>query len=180
CEGTPVLDDDGVPVFEETEFTTVHGDPVDRLVCDFVSDWDANNRGDKNVEITRGGLITSTCTRGQVGPLRDCGFAEGAGSLDNVACAPGQTIRVRCDLPENTPPAVVRACEYSQVLETGTACVYRDALVNNVVEPGGSEFDIECPPARAQVNEPGGTITLYSAPLLPSDTPGELDCEVLD
>src|SRR5688572_4259551 len=167
CEGTPVLDDEGNPVFEATEFTTVHGDPVDRLVCDFVSGWDDNNRGDKTVEITRGGLITSTCARGQVGPLRDCGFAEGAGGLDNVACAPGETITVRCSLPDAAAPAVVRACEYSQALETGTACVYRDALVNAVVEPGDIEIGIDCPAARDEATEPGGTITLYSAPLLP-------------
>lgn len=180
CEGTPVLDDEGNPVFEATEFTTVHGDPVDRLVCDFVSGWDANNRGDTSVEITRGGLIASSCTRGQIGPLRDCGFAEGAGGLDNVACAPGETISVRCNLPEDAAAVVVRACEYSQVLQSGTACVYRDALLNGVVEPGGAELGIECPSARDEATEPGGTITLYSAPLLPTDAASALDCEVLE
>ncbi len=68
CEGSPVLDDAGNPTFEPTEFETVHGDPVDRAVCDFVPGWDENNRGDKTVEITRGGLITSACARGQIGP----------------------------------------------------------------------------------------------------------------
>jgi len=179
CEGTPVLDEDGNPVFEATEFETVHGDPVDRLMCDFVEGWDQNNRGDNSVQITRGGLITSACTRGQIGPLRDCGFAEGAGSLDNVACAPGKTISVRCTLPDDAAPAVVRACEYSKALETGTACVYRDALVNSVVEPGSPELSIECPAARDEATEPGGTITLYSAPLLPTDAAGALDCELV-
>ena len=180
CEGTPVLDEDGNPVFEDTEFETVHGDPVDRLMCDFVDGWDANNRGDDTLEITRGGLITGACTRGQVGPLKDCGFAEGAGRLDNVACAPGGTIRVRCSLPDAAAPAVVRACEYSQALQTGTACVYREALLNSVVEPGSSELRIECPAARDDATEPGGTITLYSAALLPSDDAGALDCDVID
>ena len=118
--------------------------------------------------------------RGQIGPLRDCGFSEGAGSLDNVACAPGETINVRCELPESAAPAVVRACEYSQALETGTACVYRDALANSVVEPGSAELSIECPAARDEATEPGGTITLYSAPLLPSDATDTLDCEVVE
>jgi hypothetical protein len=87
---------------------------------------------------------------------------------------------VRCTLSEDGAPAVVRACEYSQVLATGTACVYRDALVNGIVQPGGLDLEIECPAARDAATEPGGTITLYSAPLLPSDTVGELDCEVID
>jgi hypothetical protein len=181
CEGSPVLDDAGNPTFEPTEFETVHGDPVDRAVCDFVPGWDENNRGDKTVEITRGGLITSACARGQIGPLRDCGFAEGAGSLTTIPCEPGATVTLRCDLPEGAAPAVVRACEYSHELESGTACVYRDALVNRLVEAGGGELAIECPPARDAEREPGGTVSLYSASVLPGDSIAKLDCNaVLD
>ena len=178
CEGTPVLDDQGNPVWEETEFETAHGDPVDRALCDFIPDWDANNRGDKTLDVTRGGLILSSCERGQIGPLRDCGFSEGVGSLETVACPAGETITLRCEVPDDATPAVLRACEYSEVLGLGTACVFRDALVNESLLTGSTDIDIECPLARSD-DEPGGTISLYAAPLLPGDEI-ELSCAVVD
>lgn len=176
CEGTPVLDDNGEPVWEETEFETVHGDPVDRLVCEFVEGWDDNNIGNKTVEVTRGGLILSACSRDQIGPLRDCDFREGAGSLETVACPPGETIELSCELPDAGAPAVLRACEYSEVLHMGTACVYRDALVNQMLSSGKIEIELPCPAAHSE-SEPGGTVALYVAPLLPGDDI-ELHCEV--
>lgn len=178
CEGEPVLDEDGNPTWEETEFETVHGDPVDRAVCDFVPDYDANNRGEKTLDVTRGGLIVSECTRGQIGPNRDCGFTEGAGEQATIACPPGETVRLSCALPEDAAPAVLRACEYSQVLGMGTACVFREALVNETLLSGETEVDIECPLARSE-SEPGGTVALYTAPILPGDDLN-LDCQVVD
>lgn len=176
CEGTPVLDDAGNPVWEETEFETVHGLPVDRALCDFVDGWDANNQGEKVLEVTRGGLILSECTRGQVGPLRDCGFEEGVGNLVTIACAPGETVTLHCEVPEGASSAVVRACEYSDVLEMGTACVYRDALVNETLLAGEKDFEVPCPAAHSD-EEPGGTVALYVAPMLPGDAL-EVACEV--
>jgi hypothetical protein len=178
CEGTPVLDEDGNPVWEETEFETVHGDPVDRALCDFIPDYDVNNQGDKTLDVTRGGLILSACERGQIGPLRDCGFSEGAGSLETTVCPAGETITLRCELAEDAAPVVVRACEYSEVLGLGTACVFRDALVNEGLASGRTDIDIECPAARSD-DEPGGTISLYAAPLLPGDAL-DIACSVVD
>jgi hypothetical protein len=175
CEGAPVLDADGNPLFESTEFTTVHGDPVDRLQCDFVPGWDENNRGDDVVEITRGGLIASECERGQLGPLRDCGFAEGVGGLTALPCEPGTTLYLTCTLEADAPPAVLRVCEYSEVLGAGTACVYRDAVLNEVVVGGDDDVAIECP-AGHSVDEPGGTVAFYSANLWPGDGAPTLDC----
>jgi hypothetical protein len=75
----------------------------------------------------------------------------------------------------------VRACEYSHELESGTACVYREAIVNGLVEEGGADLTIECPAARDSEREPGGVVALYSAPVLPGDDIAELDCTaVLD
>jgi hypothetical protein len=176
CEGTPVLDDDGNPVWEETEFETVHGLPVDRALCDFVDGWDANNEGEKVLEVTRGGLILSECARGQIGPLRDCGFSEGVGTLLTFGCAPGETATVHCEVAAESSPAVVRACEYSDVLAMGTACVYRDALANEALPAGDTEFEVTCPAFHSEA-EPGGTVSLYFAPLLPGDDV-EVTCEV--
>lgn len=178
CEGDPVLDEAGNPVWEQTEFVTSHGDPVDRAECDFVSDWDANNRGEKTLDVTRGGLILSACTRGQIGPLRDCGFVEGAGALGTVACPPGANVSLSCTLPEGAAPAVLRACEYSEVLGMGTACVQRDALYNESLLPGETELEFSCPDARGD-DEPGGNVALYAATVWPGDTL-ELDCSVVE
>jgi len=178
CEGEPVLDEEGNPTWEQTEFETVHGDPVDRAVCDFVPDYDANNQGQKTLDVTRGGLIVSTCSRGQLGPLRDCGFTEGAGALTAVACPPGESVTVSCSVPDDAAPAVIRACEYSDVLEMGTACVFRDAVANETLTAGETEVTIACPAARSEA-EPGGTVALYAAPALPGDEL-ELDCVVLE
>jgi hypothetical protein len=177
CEGTPVLDDAGNPTWEETEFETVHGEPVDRAVCDFIPDYDDNNREEKTLDVTRGGLITSDCARGQLGPLRDCGFSEGAGSLKAVSCPPGESVTVRCSLPDDAAPAVLRACEYSDVLAMGTSCVLREALTNESLVSGDNDIDVECPAARSET-EPGGTVALYAAPLLPGDAL-EIECSVL-
>ena len=168
CEGTHVLDANGDPVWEQTEFETVHGDPVDRAVCDFVDGWDDNNTATKTVEVTRGGLILTACTRGQLGPLRDCGFEEGAGSLSRVACPVGETISLRCEVPEDASPVVVRGCEYSDVLHLGTACVQRDALFNESLAAGETSIEVSCPDGHSEL-EPGGNIALYAAPLLPGE-----------
>ena len=176
CEGTPVLDDEGNPTWEETEFETVHGDPVDRAVCDFVEGWDDNNREQKSLDVTRGGLISSDCARGQFGPLRDCGFSEGAGSLRTVACPPGERITVDCSVPSEAAPSVIRVCEYSEVLGMGTACVLRDALRNEILLTGTFELDVECPAARSD-SEPGGTVALYTAPLFTGDAV-DIECEL--
>lgn len=176
CEGTPVRDDDGEPVWEATEFETAHGEPVDRALCDFVDDWDANNRGEKTLDVTRGGLILSECTRGQLGPLRDCGFEEGAGGLQTIACPPGENVTLHCEVPDEGTPVVLRACEYSQVLGMGTACVYREALSNGTLLPGATDISVACPPARSE-DEPGGTVSLYLAPVLPNDAVS-VTCEV--
>lgn len=176
CEGEPVLDEDGNPTWEETGFETVHGDPVDRAVCDFVPDYDANNRADKTLDVTRGGLIAQPCTRGQLGPRRDCDFSEG--NEPTVSCPPGETIRLSCAVPAAAAPAVLRVCEYSQVLDMGIACVFREALANETLLPGVTELELDCPSGRSD-SEPGGTVALYTAPALPGDEV-DLDCSVVN
>lgn len=168
CEGEAALDGDGKLTFEPSDFTTEAGEPVDRPVCEPMADWDANNSASEAVAFpATGGLILTDCARGQVGPLRDCGFVEGAGELVTADCAPGESVRLTCSVPAGAAPAVLRVCEFSQALATGVACVQRDSLENRVIE-GEVVLDVACPAARDSV-EVGGTVSLYSAPVLPGD-----------
>jgi len=112
--------------------------------------------------------VTEPCTCGQIGPVRDCGFEPGVGSVSQVACAPGSSILLRCSIPSGGAPAVVRVCEYSEKLQTGVACVYRDALANGLVDGSAVDVAVTCPDARDAI-EIGGHVALYSAPVLPGD-----------
>jgi lysyl oxidase len=180
CEGTPELDEAGNLVFEPTEFQTEDGETVDRPVCEFNDGFDTNNYEARPVDMPSSGLIAMPCQRGQLGPLRDCGFSDGVGPTAELDCAPGATVTLRCSLPLEAAPAVVRVCEFSEALQSGVACVFRDALANEVVGAGETELTIECPEARDETSEPGGRVSLYSAPVLPGDAIAELDCELVN
>lgn len=178
CEGTAVLDEDGNLAFEETSFTTPDGDPVDRPACDFMDGWDDNNDDARPVEVpAEGGLITGACTRGQIGPLRDCGFEVGASGDDGFDCDPGSTLSLSCSVPEDAPPVVLRLCEYSRVLGQGVACVSSDALFNDVLTAGDTSFEIDCPGLR-DADERGGRVSAYTAPLVPEDPAPAVVCTV--
>ncbi|MEO8177593.1 MAG: lysyl oxidase family protein [Deltaproteobacteria bacterium] len=169
CEGEPVLDSDGEPMFEDSGFRTGTDLRVDRLACNFSSNWDGNNDASRMIPIEpTGSFVTDACTRGQLGPVRDCGFALGVGTLTEVPCAVGSSIRLRCSAPDGAKPAVVRVCEYSESQHTGVACVARDALANELVDRSDVLIDVACPDAR-DVVEVGGRVALYSAPALPGD-----------
>ena len=45
CEGYPVLDEAGNPVFEPSGLRNSNGLPISRPQCEFVDDWDATNSG---------------------------------------------------------------------------------------------------------------------------------------
>ncbi|HEY8944981.1 MAG TPA: lysyl oxidase family protein [Polyangiaceae bacterium] len=178
CEGVPVLDEDGNPTFEPSGKVTEDGASVERPVCDSMPEWDANNRGERTLTLpVEGGLIHTPCTRGQMGPLRDCGFVSGAGVLKEVECPRGQTLSLSCAVRSDSAPAVLRTCEYSALLEQGVACVYRDSITNSVIDVEPTVVEIECPAARDR-QELGGTVSLYTAPLLPGEAM-EVVCEVL-
>ncbi|HKO95201.1 MAG TPA: lysyl oxidase family protein [Polyangiaceae bacterium] len=169
CEGSPVLDAEGEPVFADSGFRTPGGLTVDRPECNFRSNWDANNEEARPVTIKpTGSFVTEPCTRGQLGPRRDCGFEPGVSSVTEVACAPGSSVSLRCSVPSGSAPAVVRVCEYSEKWSTGVACVYREALANGVVDGSAVDLEVTCPEARDAI-EVGGHVALYSAPVLPGD-----------
>jgi hypothetical protein len=176
CEGAPVLDSAGEPTFEDSGFRTDTNQRVDRPSCDFAPGWDSNNLESRSIPMPQaGGFISEPCARGQLGPLRDCGFSAGVHSnpsreltLTEVVCPVGGSIQLRCSVPDGTPPAVVRVCEYSQQLGTGVACVYRDALANQLIDGGEVLVDVTCPEARDAI-EVGGMVSVYSAPAVPGD-----------
>lgn len=173
CEGTPDLDDTGAPTFESTEFKTEQGAPIDRPVCALASRWDANNTGLLMLTIPAdGGMLTEACTRGQLGPFRDCGFAE---RDDQLSCTPGSMVTVSCAVADPSKPQVLRLCEASAALDTGMACAYRDALAAGVVDQGGLVATFDCPTAR-DASEPGGRFALYGAPLFDADGAQPITC----
>jgi len=179
CEGSPVLDDDGKLTFEPTEFKTPDGKPVDRPVCDFESSWDKNNLQARELSLRAGGLIETACSRGQIGPLRDCDFKQLPGTAAGLVCSPGASVRLRCSTSAIGELAAVRVCDYSAALDAGVACVYRDSLVTASVDHDVSVLQLKCPEAKDE-REPGGKISVYTAPLLPDGDRAAVDCELVE
>jgi hypothetical protein len=177
CEGVPSFDEDGAPVWASTELTTEAGEPIDTIECDAFPDRAENNRDSVDMVLPGPGLglITTECSRGQVGPRKDCGFAL-VGELGE--CTSSESTTIQCTVPEGEMPVVVRVCEASQVLGVGTACTYRDSLANESLVDGTLEVTFDCPYARDD-SETGGSYALYAGALLPGDTLGDVECVVV-
>ncbi len=172
CEGTPVLDANGAPVYEPTTFVTESGAPVDRPVCDFAAGFESNNVGTKPVTLlAEGGLTTSACTRDQQGPLRDCGFHE---QEEHVACTPGTTVHLTCTVDRGAAAQVLRVCDNSEQLGA-IPCMYREALATGAVGSRATTLSFPCPEAR-DAGEPGGTYSFYVAPLLSTQALAHVSC----
>ena len=177
CEGKPVLDADGKQVYEPTTFTTAKGEPVDKPTCDYMPNWDANDKRSEDVELPALGksFVTEPCTRGQIGPFRNCGFAK---QSDLETCTPGAEVKLHCSVPAGGAPHTVRFCESSSVLKSGTACAHRFALKNEVVTSAGVDVTIKCPAARS-AEEVGGLYSVYSSPLVDEDAAQQVTCTVV-
>ena len=175
CEGTPVLDADDNPTWEETTLVTDEGDPVDRPVCDESTAWDSNNYGETDVTlpIPGEGMLTSACKRGEIGPHRNCGFSYGGDVLD---CTPGETVTLSCSAAAGAAPQVVRLCEASTVLNAGVACMDAESLTFGMLlddEPASVSF--ECP-AERDADEPGGKYSVYVGPIWTDDELADVTC----
>jgi hypothetical protein len=176
CEGTPVVDAAGEPVFTPTDEVGENGGVVEKPSCDFVDGYASNNLGVQDVRIpSDGGFITAECTRGQAGPLRDCGFVE---REENLPCAPGSTVTLDCSIPEGGPTQVLRVCENSVALGGVTACMYADALATAVVDGAGTLVSFTCPAARSDV-ETGG-YGYFGASLMPNEPAVGVTCVVAE
>ncbi len=170
CEGNPVLDEAGQLKFTPTDFKTEDGKPVDKPLCDYIPDWQKNNQGERPTTLPKsGGYVTAKCTRGQIGPLRDCGFTE----LALEDCKPGEKVERKVSVKAGGAQNVVRICEASLVLGVGTACTKVDALANGIVGTTETTLSFTCPAARDS-KELGGKIAWYAAPLVEGDALGEL------
>ncbi|MCB8949607.1 MAG: hypothetical protein H6653_16485 [Ardenticatenaceae bacterium] len=181
CEGYPVLDGAGQPVFEPSGLRNSDGLPISRPQCEFVEDWDATNSGTEDITIpATGSFVTQPCASSEQGPRRNCGFT--AVPLPEVSetqepplrCTPGSTVQLSCSV-EGDAAQVARLCETSAVLGVGTACTFNDSLLNQVISGSDVTLSFTCPFVRDE-NEPGGDYALYTAPLFTGDALAEVTC----
>src|SRR5206468_7875493 len=102
------------------------------------------------------------CTRGQAGPIRDCGFVQQTGLK---SCTTGSTVNLTCTA-SNAGSQVVRICEKSGQLGAGVACTYRDSKANVIVGTSPTPVSFACPSVRdaAMVPDQNGVPTPTSQP----------------
>lgn len=165
CEGTPVVDEDGLPVFESTTFTGENGNPVDRALCDSTPGADDNNVQSTDVTLPMDGgtYVTEDCAHDVEGPLRNCGFrAQG----DTHTCTPGEDVHMVC-ATLGLKPQVLRICEASGALMANIACTEADALANATVQ-GIADVTFTCPGPRDS-SELGGLYSYITAPVFSED-----------
>ena len=190
CEGK-FVDENGVPlgpsdpvVWAPTGLTGENGEPVEAPLCRLSPTWDDNNTDstEETIEPHGLGMINAPCTRGQLGPLRNCGF----GTRPDVApCTPGQPTTVTFSVKGGAAPQVVRLTEYSKALGSPIPARYEDSwvplqpgvsdqpamLANSIVSPSApTTVTFTCPGPRTGGRfEPGGKYGIYTAPVLPGD-----------
>ncbi len=171
-------------VWRPTGLTARGGGSVDAPLCELSGDWDSNNALSTQERIERHGLglITTPCTRGQIGPLRNCGFGN---RPETAHCAPGKPAKAAFTIPRRSAPQVVRLTEFSRALNSPIPARYEDSYVP--LRPGVSDQPamlanaivtasaptvarFRCPASRnGGRHEPGGAYSFYTAPLLPDD-----------
>ena len=178
CEGKPVLDAQGNVTWEKTTFTTSLGGEVDRPVCTYSTAWDQDNVDayDVTLPLDGNGYVTAPCTRGQLGPLRNCGFTK---QDDKLKCTPGAKVTLSCAVPAGGAPHAVRICETSAVLKTGIPCIYDQALATGTADTGApAVVSFTCPGPR-DPQEPGGGYALYTGPAFPEDPAQAVTCTAM-
>lgn len=190
CEGR-FVDADGEPLrhgepaeWVPTGLVAANGERVEVQRCELDPDGAKNNVDSVTETIPPAGegLITAPCTRGQIGPMRNCGF----GPHPTVAtCAPGASTTATFDVAAGAAPQVVRLAEYSTALQSPIPARYEDSwvplspgvsdqpyLLANDVAVSGAPLTVTflCPgPRTGGVSEPGGTYAIYTAPAFPDD-----------
>ncbi|KAF0719854.1 Aste57867_744 [Aphanomyces stellatus] len=192
CEGTKVHAANGSEVFiptgEKTDYSWGHTTPIGSSIDKWACENDNHGKTyDDNIdtapfEITAQGegAITARCLKnGQsIGPKRDCEF-----KLQNTfePCrTPGQVVQLECSLPANAKPQVVRVCESSILLKSGTACRFNDenTLANHVLTAPKTTLSFTCPAAR-DAQEVGGYFSIYSGALHNSqDSAAQIQCKI--
>jgi hypothetical protein len=172
CEGQ-TLDANGMPVdpmilsqiaFIPSGFYDGNN-AVSRNSCAFFHNWYADNLGTVSFSAPPiGSFVTQPCTRGETGPLRDCGFQV---EPPLHSCVVGEPVRLQCE--SDDAPNVIRVCEVSAQLGVGVACAYRDSLANVIAGEHDTKVDFTCPAMRDSTRG-NGAYSVYGAPVLGSDT----------
>ena len=154
-------------VFDPTNLTDDSGNPISRIRCQFAPNYAANNVAKVSVsQQGAGSFVNDDCTRGQIGPLRDCGFTLPS---EVHFCAAGTTVKLLCTTGGSKQ--VVRVCEASEGLGTGIPCTYLNSASNTIIDGNGETVTFTCPAVRdAAVLGTGAYSTLH-APLLPTQSP---------
>lgn len=190
CEGA-FVDESGTPlgptdpvVWKPTGLVADNGAPVEAPLCRLLREWDRNNSHTtaETIEPHGTGQITDDCARGQIGPLRNCGFVL---QPETVSCDPGRRTKARFAVRSGAAPQVVRLTEYSHVLRTAIPARYEDSWVplqpgvsdqpamlgNAVAMPGEpAKLTFHCPsPRTGGEYEPGGRFAVYTAPVFGED-----------
>jgi hypothetical protein len=180
CEGQP-LNANNQPVdptnlsaiaFDPTLFRDAQGNTISRMRCKFAPNYAANNTGIVSVSHGPGSFVSDTCGRGQIGPLRDCGFTPPS---EVHSCAAGSTVKLRCQTGGSKQ--VLRICEASQALGTGIPCTYLNSASNTIIDGNTSTVAFSCPAVRdAPVAGTGGYSMSYAA-LLPEEDAETASCK---
>ena len=176
CEGTFITDAEGQMTFVETEFTNEAGEKESRIACEETEGAADNNVATASVTLPRGngGMLTTPCARGQLGPKRNCGFSAPS---EGITCTPGETVTLSCTGGSATEPGVARVCEGSNVLGT-IPCLFREALGSVTLTGAAVDVTVTCPAVRsADIGEDGGLIGVYTGAALEGDAV-TVSCEV--
>ncbi len=202
CEGTPVRDENENLVWEPSGLTTEDGFPIRRPQCDYIPNWEVNNEDSRDLTLLpNGGFVTEPCANGELDPRRNCGFRPQSDGIElppaddqeesrtrtprsdlealagAFSCNPGESVQMTCSVEEPSTPQIVRICDYSAALETGVACVFSDALANEVLAESAVQVGFTCPLGRDET-EAGGLFSLYTAPLFEEDGAQPVSCTV--
>ena len=146
CEGTYALDASGNYTFSTTSFINPqNGQPEKRINCNFLSNWNANDFGSTTVDPGQGSFVTDSCKHGEIGPIRDCGFAQHPSFLHG--CTSGGTVTLTCNATSSALQ-VLRVCEESAQQATGVACVGSASIASAVVGPTPTQVSFTCPAVR--------------------------------
>ncbi len=180
CEGQP-LNSNNQPVdptdlsaiaFDPTLFKDPQGNTISRMRCNFASSYAANNLGSVSISHGPGSFVDDVCTRGQVGPNRDCGFTPPA---EIHSCTAGSTVTLTCNTGGSQQ--VLRACEVSEVLGTGIPCTYLNSSSNTIIDGDGETVTFACPAVRDATGAGTGGYSLSNAPLVPSGPAEPVACK---
>jgi hypothetical protein len=158
-------------VFDPTSLQDAQGNPISKMRCQFAPNYSANNVAKVSVSQGPGSFINDVCDRGQIGPLRDCGFTPPS---EIHSCAAGSTVTLQCKTAGSQQ--VLRVCETSQALGIGIPCTYLNSASNTIIAGDSEKVTFTCPAVRDAAVAGTGGYSMSHAALLPSHTSKPVSC----